>query len=97
MTHPGVARCRGDGCCLRLRCLLPGGEPDHHCVVPSGQTVETTIPREWKDKKWRYSQCERYAVNSSVSNRTVPCDAGWTYDQSEFHSTIVSDVSAVIH
>jgi len=52
MTHPGVARCRGDVCCLRLRCLLPGGEPDHHCVVPSGQTVETTIPREWKDKKW---------------------------------------------
>ena len=61
-------------------------------MVPSGETVQSSIPLEMKDKKWRYSQCERY-VNSSASNDTMPCDAGWQYDKSEFHSSIVSDVS----
>jgi len=60
--------------------------------VPSGQTVEETIPMELKNNKWRYSQCERY-VNSSVGNDTVDCDDGWQYDNSEFHTSIVSDVS----
>jgi len=71
--------------------VFPGGEPEHHCVVPSGQTLNATIPLELKDKKWRYSRCSRY-VNSSVSNETTSCDQGWYYDNSEFHSTIVSDV-----
>jgi len=71
--------------------LLSGGEPEHHCMVPSGQKLNATIPREWKDKKWRYSQCSRY-VNSTVSNETTSCDDGWYYDRSEFTSTIVSDV-----
>ena len=81
--------------------VVAGGEPVHHCLVPAGETVESMIPREHHglkssssvDKRsWRYSQCERY-VNSTISNATMPCDAGWNYDQSEFHSSIVSDVS----
>jgi len=72
--------------------LFSGGEPSHHCVVPSGQTLNETIPLELKDNKWRYSQCERY-VNLTVSNKTTSCDDGWYYDDSEFRTTIVSDVS----
>ena len=72
--------------------LSAGGEPTHHCVVPSGQSLNETIPLELKDNKWRYSQCSRY-VNLSVGNDTTPCDEGWYYDRSEFKSTIVSDVS----
>jgi len=72
-----------------------GGEPSHHCVVPSGLTREETIPMELKDNTWRYSQCRRY-VNSSVNNDTTSCDGGWYYDKTEFHSTIVSDVSSSV-
>ena len=83
-------------CCCYYYCvvLYTGGELAHHCMVPSGQTVSESIPLEQpKDsKKWRYSQCSRY-VNLSVSNETTPCDRGWYYDHSEFHSTIISDVS----
>jgi len=74
--------------------VFSGGEPDHHCVVPSGQTLNATIPLELKDKKWRYSQCSRY-VNLSVSNETTSCDDGWYYDDSVFKSTILSDVSSI--
>jgi len=76
--------------------LFSGGEPEHHCVVPSGQTLNATIPLELRDKKWRYSQCRRY-VNLSVGNETTPCDDGWYYDDTEFHSSIVSDVSSYYH
>ena len=77
-------------------CLfIAGGEPDHHCMVPTGQTREETIPLELKEKKWRFSQCSRY-VNLSVSNETTSCDQGWYYDKSEFRSTIVSDVSILV-
>jgi len=76
--------------------MSAGGEPTHRCEVPSGQTLNETIPLELKDNKWRYSQCSRY-VNLSVSNDTTPCDEGWYYDRSEFQSTIVSDVSNLTH
>lgn len=76
------------------RRLVSGGEPKHRCMVPNDQNLQEAIPLELKDKKWRYSQCERF-VNSSISNDTISCDAGWWYDKSEFLSTIVSDVSTI--
>lgn len=78
------------GCWHMMASVFIGGEPDHHCMVPSGQTLNATIPMEYKDKKWRYVQCKRY-VNSTVGNETTSCDSGWDYDKSEFTSTIVSD------
>jgi len=60
-------------------------------MVPSGQEKNETIPLELKDKKWRYSKCNRY-VNLSLSDKTTPCDEGWYYDDSEFESTIITDV-----
>ena len=34
-------------------------------------------------------------VTSDVTNDTMACDAGWTYDTSQFKTTIITDVSIV--
>ena len=69
-----------------------GGEPAHHCKVPTGQSVNTTIPVT-VDKRGRetFKQCEKY-VNFSHSNETEPCgEAGWYYEP-EYESTLVTEV-----
>lgn len=53
-----------------------------------------------------YDQCARYNVtgvefypginSSSYSDVTLKCDAGWDYDTSEYKSTIITEVRAIL-
>lgn len=50
-----------------------------------------------------YAQCERYNLTGVVlfpgielgTNNTLPCDAGWEFDTSQYKTTIISDFNLV--
>ncbi|XP_035700484.1 carcinine transporter isoform X1 [Folsomia candida] len=71
--------------------------PDHWCTVPgvtSDVDLETwknlTISREiGPDGELRYSQCLMY--DPSNPNVTMTCNLGWTYDKTDYETTIPSD------
>eukprot|EP00057_Strongylocentrotus_purpuratus_P023296 XP_011677770.1 PREDICTED: organic cation transporter protein-like [Strongylocentrotus purpuratus] len=68
-----------------------------------------SIPSNYtSDGELEYAQCEKYNVSgvgfwpgmdpsnyTDGSTGTIPCDAGWEYDDSQYKSTIVSDFELV--
>ncbi|XP_035665062.1 organic cation transporter protein-like [Branchiostoma floridae] len=82
--------------------------PAHHCRFyqndssamyghPS-ERLSSSVPMENVDGTWRYSSCLMYngsGETSTESNQTVTCSHGWEYDQSVYHSTVVTDYDLV--
>lgn len=84
------------------------GVPDHYCSVPNAsetrnlsreEVLRVFVPPEGTG----FSRCRRYIhprwellVNGSQAeeNQTEPCLDGWSYQRTEFVSTIVSEVRA---
>ncbi|XP_035685150.1 organic cation transporter protein-like [Branchiostoma floridae] len=83
-------------------------KPAHHCRLyqngssamyghPS-DSLNFSVPMENVDGTWRYSSCLMYngtGGTSEGSNQTVRCSDGWEYDQSVYHSTVVTDYDLV--
>ncbi|XP_022106159.1 organic cation transporter protein-like [Acanthaster planci] len=71
-------------------------------------TIPFTVDKEGQVV---YSKCERYVEawdgelerngtngtlqRDEASNETIPCDRGWEYDRSQYHSTIIQDFDLV--
>jgi len=62
-----------------------GGQPDYHCQVPEGQSVDDVIP---KNDKGGLLKCQMYLGDGT--NQTKPC-VNWTYS-GDIGNTIVSQV-----
>ena len=66
--------------------------PAHHCTIPDGALLNDSVPFETHDGIVVPSSCEMYE-NRSISNKTIPCQNGWTYDpNSGYEETIVTEV-----
>ncbi|OXA51668.1 organic cation transporter protein [Folsomia candida] len=73
--------------------------PNHWCTVPgmgNDTDIETwknwTLPTEiGPDGETRYSQCLMYDPSDPDRNTTMMCNNGWTYDKTDYDSTIPSD------
>ena len=92
-------------------CTLPPELQSSNCsqwIVPTGSTCddakkELCIP---KTESGSYEQCARYNLSylampddvPDISNLsdTMSCDNGWTFDHSEYESTIVQSVGSVL-
>jgi len=68
----------------KKRCAA-GGQPDYHCQVPQGRTVDDTIPTNDKGKLLK---CSMYVTPGN--NETTEC-SDWQYSGDIGH-TIVSQV-----
>ncbi|CAH1271833.1 SLC22A4 [Branchiostoma lanceolatum] len=83
--------------------------PPHHCRLHQNDSSATpghlserlnfSVPMEYVDGTWRYNSCLMYngtGGTSAGNNRTVTsCRHGWEYDQSVYHSTVVTDYDLV--
>lgn len=58
--------------------------PEHHCRVSQGVSINDSIPR---DSNGKLSQCLKY-VNLSLSNQTMACNDGWTYDPHDSYTIV---------
>lgn len=76
---------------LRYSDSLPGGEPQHHCALDEGQSINESIPLVKESGQWRYSKCLKY-VNRTISNDTMKCNKGWYYEP-EYKETIITEVN----
>eukprot|EP00058_Branchiostoma_floridae_P023920 XP_002609410.1 hypothetical protein BRAFLDRAFT_86512 [Branchiostoma floridae] len=82
-------------------------KPAHHCRLyqngssamyghPS-ESLNLSVPMENVEGTWRYSSCLMYngtGGTSEGSNQTMRCRDGWEYDQSVYHSTVVTDMGS---
>ncbi|KAM8998947.1 solute carrier family 22 member 7 [Sarcophilus harrisii] len=80
--------------------------PTHHCALPAQEPLNNlTLKTAWLEAylplelDGSFSSCYRYLYPHPLSNtsqveredQTVPCPEGWTYDQSQFYSTIATE------
>ncbi|XP_035685166.1 organic cation transporter protein-like [Branchiostoma floridae] len=84
--------------------------PDHHCRMPQTTpagfnltlpaALNMSIPLEEVEGAQRLSRCRRYDVTDQFgwlnsTTTTSTCTDGWEYDQSQYHSSIVSQYDLV--
>ncbi|XP_078685954.1 organic cation transporter protein-like isoform X1 [Branchiostoma floridae x Branchiostoma belcheri] len=79
--------------------------PEHHCRLyhndssgmyghPSGR-LNVSVPMENVDGTWRFSSCLMYNGTDGTATGVTSCNHGWEYDQSIYHSTVVTDYDLV--
>ncbi|CAH1273884.1 SLC22A1 [Branchiostoma lanceolatum] len=82
--------------------------PRHHCRIYQNDSTATyghpserltfSVPMEKVEDTWKYSSCLMYSGTdgrSAWNNQTVTCIHGWEYDQTVYHSTIVTEYDLV--
>lgn len=97
--------------CQNLLNNFTAGVPEHHCRIPNitaalnestSSVLRAFIPL---DSSLALSKCTRYTETqwhlitdhtNATELQTESCADGWTYDKTEFSSSIVSEVSCFI-
>ena len=70
--------------------------PSFHCKIPAYSSINNTIPREFINGQWKWSECRVFSNQNSSSvsanqNSTKSCTRGYEFDDS-YDSTIVTEV-----
>lgn len=65
-----------------------GATPSHHCTIPSTSEDLSLEDSFHADE----ASCLQYVKTEGQSNSTVPCENGWTYSDTPYGTTIVTEV-----